>query len=80
MIIIGSLLLFIVISIIVLIFTRKITQPIETLTDLTVALKRATDMTDKERVVQDVKTHDIFKSIKSLPSSYEFYETQNHEE
>lgn len=66
---IGSLLLFIVISIIVLIFTRKITQPIETLTDLTVALKRATDMTDKERVVQDVKTHDIFKSIKSQLSS-----------
>ncbi len=37
-------------------------------------------MTDKERVVQDVKTHDIFKSIKSQPSSNEFSETQNHEE
>ena len=55
--------LFIVIGIIVIIFTRRITKPIQTLTDYTADLKLAEDKQSKEKVVKDVQYDPIFKEI-----------------
>ena len=55
--------LFIVIGIIVIIFTNRITKPIQTLTSYTSDLKHAEDKQSKEKVVQDLQKDPLFKDI-----------------
>lgn len=54
---------FLLVSCIVLGFTRIITQPIKRLTQLTTELKQATDLESKKVVIDKVKSDIIFKEI-----------------
>jgi hypothetical protein len=54
---------FLLVSCIVLGFTRIITQPIKRLTQLTTELKQATDLESKKLVIDKVKSDMIFKEI-----------------
>jgi hypothetical protein len=58
-----SLLLFLVISVIVGFFSRKITEPINILTELTKKMKAATDLAEKQNVIKEVKSEPIFKQV-----------------
>lgn len=62
-IIIFLIVLFLVIGAIVIIFTNRITAPIQTLTQYTTNLKHAEDKQSKEKVVEDVQKDPIFKEI-----------------
>jgi len=63
MIILSSIILSVVIWIIIVIFTKRLTQPIQVLTKLTEELKKATDYEGKKKVIQDAKNNEIFKNI-----------------
>lgn len=64
-----SLFLFIAISLIVWIFTNRITRPIRILTDKTEQLKKAVDTDSKNHVVDSLEKEDIFKSVSQDASS-----------
>ena len=51
------------IIIVVLIFSRGITKPIQALTDFTQELKKAENKEDKQKVIDDVKKHPNFAVI-----------------
>ena len=63
MILVSSFILFIIIWLIILTFTKNITQPIETLTDLTDKLTSATDQEQKSAVIKNAQADPIFKEI-----------------
>ena len=56
-------LLFLVISVIVGFFSRKITESINILTELTKKMKAATDLAEKQNVIKEVKSEPIFKQV-----------------
>lgn len=59
-----SILLFLFISAIVYHFTKRISEPIAKLTDLTTLLKQATDIDAKKDVIKMVKEDPMFKDIR----------------
>lgn len=74
-----SLFLFLISSLIVLIFTNRITRPIRKLTDKTEQLKKAVDTDSKNHVVDSLEKEDIFKSV-NQSSSTKFKEIDEIEE
>jgi hypothetical protein len=59
-----SILLFLLIWVLILRFTQKITYPIKQLTHLTEMIKQATGKESREHVLNAIETHDIFEKTK----------------
>jgi len=59
-----SILLFLLIWVLILRFTQKITYPIKQLTHLTEMIKSATGRDSREQVLNAIETHDIFEDTK----------------
>ena len=59
-----SIILFLLIWVLILRFTKKITYPINQLTSLTEEIKRATGRDNREVVLNKIESHEIFQETK----------------
>lgn len=62
-IIIFLALIFVIIGCIVIVFTKKITQPIQVLTEYTTDLKKAEDKKSKEKMIEKILLDPLFRNI-----------------